>query len=450
MAAAQHDAGPGPGPPGRVPAPAQRNAVPARARLAALAALVLAAIALGAVVAMALDTFPLGLVGATLAVAAAAAGWEAALHRGVLRTAGLVLAALLLAAAVVVLVGRAPLGTAILVGALALGTAAARAAFRVHTDLTPAAPPRHPVLFYNPRSGGGKAARFDLPAEARARGMEPVELRPGEDLEALVRDAVARGADGLAMAGGDGSQAIVAAIAAEHRLPYACIPAGTRNHFALDLGVDRDDVVGALDAFVDGGERLVDLADVNGRIFVNNVSLGLYAEAVQQQGYREAKLRTILDTVPEAVGRGSNGADLRWTGPGGHEHRGGAAILVSNNRYRLGRAVGSGTRPAIDDGRLGVTVVGTPRGGGHRGRRLQRPWREWTASEFEVRSDHPVPAGIDGESVVLAPPLRFRCRPGVLRVRISPRHPGASPSAHEPDGALAMLGALVRLAAGRR
>ena len=95
------------------------------------------------------------------------------------------------------------------------------------------------------------------------------------------------------MAGGDGSQAIVAAMAAEAGLPYACIPAGTRNHFALDLGVDRDDVVGALDALVDGRERRVDLAEVNGRVFVNNVSLGVYAEAVQREGYREAKLRTI-------------------------------------------------------------------------------------------------------------------------------------------------------------
>ena len=85
------------------------------------------------------------------------------------------------------------------------------------------------------------------------------------------------------MAGGDGSQAIVAAAAANAGVPYACIPAGTRNHFALDLGVDRNDVVGALEAFVDGGERSVDLAEVNGRVFVNNVSLGVYADAVQQR-----------------------------------------------------------------------------------------------------------------------------------------------------------------------
>src|SRR5204862_5920232 len=157
--------------------------------------------------------------------------------------------------------------------------------------------PHNAVLFFNPLSGGGKAERFRLADEARARGIEPVELGRGDDLETLVRTAVSSGADALAMAGGDGSQAIVAAIAAEAGLPYACVPAGTRNHFALDLGVDRDDVVGGLDAFVDGGERRVDLAEVNGRTFVNNVSLGVYAEAVQRPGYRESKMRTLVGTL---------------------------------------------------------------------------------------------------------------------------------------------------------
>src|SRR5437868_7636083 len=126
----------------------------------------------------------------------------------------------------------------------------------------------------NPRSGGGKAnAAF---AEAsHERGIETVTLEPGTDLEQLARDAVARGADVIGMAGGDGSQALVADIASEHDLPFVCIPAGTRNHFALDLGVDREDVVGALDAFAEGYERRVDLARVNGRVFVNNVSFGV-------------------------------------------------------------------------------------------------------------------------------------------------------------------------------
>ena len=107
-------------------------------------------------------------------------------------------------------------------------------------------------------------------------------------------------------------------------------------------------------------------------------------------------------------------------------------VLVSNNRYRLGRAVGSGTRPRIDDGLLGITVVGDPSGRGEDGRSLQRPLREWSAPDFEVDADSPVPAGIDGEALVLDPPLRFRIRPAVLRVRIARQHPGASPSAASP------------------
>jgi diacylglycerol kinase family enzyme len=299
------------------------------------------------------------------------------------------------------------------------------------------------VLFYNPKSGGGKAEKFHLADEARRRGIEPIELKLGTDLEQLVRGAVAEGADALAMAGGDGSQAVVAMVAAELGLPYACIPAGTRNHFALDLGVDRDDVVGALDAFLGGREKRVDLAEVNGRVFVNNVSLGLYAEAVQREGYREAKLRTILDTLPEALGPEGKGLDLRWTGPGGPEHSPGAAILVSNNRYRLGPAVGSGTRPRIDDGVLGITVA-SPQGGGRR--LIQRPWQEWTSPAFEVDADGPIAAGIDGEAVTMDTPLRFRISPAALRVRIAAAHPGASPSAAMPEGAWETVRALARIA----
>jgi diacylglycerol kinase family enzyme len=228
------------------------------------------------------------------------------------------------------------------------------------------------------------------------------------------------------------------------------VPAGTRNHFALDLGVDRDDVVGALDAFVDGGERWVDLAEVNGRVFVNNVSLGLYADAVQRAGYRDAKIRTVLDTAPDVLGPSGSDINMRWTGPGGHEHRAGAAVLVSNNRYRLGRAVGSGTRPRIDDGLLGIIVVGAPAGSGPNGSSLQRPLREWSAPTFEIDADQPVPAGIDGEALVLDAPLHFRIRPGVLWVHIARKHPGASPSATAPEGIRASVVELARIAFGRK
>ena len=337
----------------------------------------------------------------------------------------------------------------VIAAGLTLAAVAAKSALSYHAPLPGAPAPKRAVLFYNPKSGGGKAEKFKLAEEARRRGIEPIELKLGTDLEQLVRDAVADGADAVAMAGGDGSQAVVAMVAAELDLPYACIPAGTRNHFALDLGVDREDVVGALDAFVNGGERRVDLAEVNGRVFVNNVSLGLYAEAVQREGYREAKLRTILDTLPGVLGPEGEGLDLRWTGPGGHEHSSGAAILVSNNRYRLGKAVGSGTRPRIDDGLLGVTVASSlTRRGGHR-RLPQRPWREWSTPEFEVDADGMIAAGIDGEAMRLDPPLRFRIRPGVLRVRIARAHPGASPSAAIPEDPWGAVRALARMAVGR-
>ena len=415
-----------------------------------------AIIALGAGLAMLVlgafelvEEFPRGVAVVCLAGLAGLAGWYALLRRGMARVLGGLLAGLVLAGAVVlVLRGGHLLVPALIAAAIGIAVVAGRAAFAPYVVLPPAPRPARPALLFNPKSGGGKAERYALAREARARGIEAVELGPGDDLERLARDAVARGADALAMAGGDGSQAIVAAVASELGLPFACVPAGTRNHFALDLGVDRDDLVGALDAFVDGGERVVDLGEVNSRVFVNNVSLGLYAEAVRRPGYREAKLPTLLDTFPDVLGDEATPLDLRWTGPSGREHSSGAAILVSNNRYRLGRVVGSGTRPRIDDGLLGITVLSGPTGGKH-AHRLQRPWRAWSAPLFEVHSDQRLAAGIDGEALTLEPPLRFRIRPAALRVRIARSHPGASPSALLPEGIWDSLRAVVRIAAAR-
>ena len=342
--------------------PAKRGG---RQRLAALAALVIAAAVVVLATYIVLSQFPRGLIVLAGVAIALAAAWYGLVRTGGARLLGSGIAILALAVTVIVLIADGDhVGQAfVIVIGLGLMVVAAQSAFRMHVSLEKVPAPQSAVLFYNPKSGGGKAEKFHLADEARQRGIEPIELTLGTDLEQLVRGAVTDGADAVAMAGGDGSQAVVAMVAAELDLPYACIPAGTRNHFALDLGVDRDDVVGALEAFVDGGERRVDLAEVNGRVFVNNVSLGLYAEAVQQKGYRDAKLRTILDTLPEALGPEGGGLDLRWSGPDGPEHSSGAIILVSNNRYRLGRAVGSGTRPRIDDGLLGVAVASSRRGG---------------------------------------------------------------------------------------
>jgi diacylglycerol kinase family enzyme len=124
-------------------------------------------------------------------------------------------------------------------------------------------------------------------------------------------------------------------------------------------------------------------------------------------------------------------------------------VLVSNNQYRFGHAVGSGTRPRIDDGLLGIIVVGAPSGRGENGGSPQRPMRQWSAPTFEIDADQPVPAGIDGEALVLDAPLRFRIRPLVLSVRIARKHPGASPSAIAPEGMWASMVELARIAFGQ-
>ena len=411
-------------------------------RLAAIASLVLLAASVVLAVIVAVERFPRGLTVLACLVVAVLAAWWALVHRGAARFAAAAAAGVMLVGAVVLVVleGRVLEDVLILAG-IVLSIAAARRVFTVHATLPVAPPPNRAVLFYNPKSGGGKAERFEVAREARARGVEPVELHLGDDLATLVRDAIANGADAIGVAGGDGTQAIVAAIASEQGLPYVCVPAGTRNHFALDLGVDRDDVVGALDAFTKGGERLVDLAEINGRVFVNNVSLGVYAEAVQREGYRDAKLRTIAETMPTVLGPGGDALDLRFSGADGLEQKTSAVVLVSNNPYRLGRAIASGTRPRLDAGVLGITVLGT--GAGRDGaKRVQ----QWTARSFEVRSDGPVAAGIDGEALKLDPPLRFATRPHALRVRIAPQHPGASPSATMPESPLDAIRAVARIA----
>ena len=253
-------------------------------RLGAIVALLGAAVALSIAVYVFVSDFPRGLIVLICVLAALTVAWFALLRRGALRWLGIGSAALLVGLAVATTVsGDNELALLVVVVAFIAGVGGARVALRPSRSLPWAQPPSRPVLFVNPWSGGGRAAKVGLAGAAERRGIETVELKAGEDLADLVRAAVEGGADGLAMAGGDGSQALVAAIAAEHDLPYACIPSGTRNHFALDLGVDREDVVGALDAFVDGGERYVDLGEVNGRVFVNNVSLGVYAEAVSQE-----------------------------------------------------------------------------------------------------------------------------------------------------------------------
>jgi diacylglycerol kinase family enzyme len=438
------------------------KSVPLGRRVTAVVAL-LAPLAVLAVVVVALVRRPLTLV---LAVACVGIGVGAAAYAitrtGIRRTLAAVLAVLALATAVVLLFAAAGgllvLGLVvalILVGAAATRHALGRDIKSLKSSPTPGTavgPAARPVLLMNPKSGGGKVERFNLVEEARRRGVEPVVLAPGDDLLQLAERAV------VGMAGGDGSQALVASVAAAHDVGFVCVPAGTRNHLAMDLGLDRDDVVAALDAFGEAVERRIDLGLVGDRVFVNNATAGLYAKIVQSSAYRADKVGTALELLPAMLGPDATPFDLRFTGPDGTEHASAHLILVSNDRYQLGSGEGFGSRRTIDGGNLGI-VAATFRSSAELARLLEsgatgrnwRPpgWVEWAAASFQLESDQPVEIGIDGEAMVLDPPIRFRTLPGALRVRIPLGAPGYSPAATAPTPGWAGVTALLQAVAGR-
>jgi diacylglycerol kinase family enzyme len=328
---------------------------------------------------------------------------------------------------------RVALRAGLLVAVVAITLAAARAAMSrdvhsVEAHVRAGGPPRRPTLLCNPWSGGGKVHRFGLLDLAKELGVETVVLDHGLDLEQLARDAVARGADCLGMAGGDGSQALVASIAVEHGLPFVCVSAGTRNHFALDLGLDRDDPRRSMYAFRDAIERKVDYATVNDRFFVNNVSLGVYAKIVQEESYRDAKAATTRSLLPERLGRQAEPFDLQFTTPDGTEVDGAILVMVSNNAYLIGASPDNAQRRHLDRGCLGVFAISTSTGSeaarllaasalGQRSRSAF--WNEFTTPEFEVRSRSGTAfAGIDGEALELPTPLRFRIHPRGLTLLV--------------------------------
>jgi diacylglycerol kinase family enzyme len=417
-------------------------------RLAALAALGAAVVAVLLFV-LAVFTSPAEVaVGAASVCVAVGCGWLALTRSGGVRVLALAGAGVATFAAVVAL-ARGDILWAIvaLVASAAAFTGASRSAGRARRrgQARPARAPERrasrsraqPVLLMNPKSGGGKVERFHLADEARSRGIRTIELKLGDDLRSLAAEAI-RTAPAIGMAGGDGSQAIVAEVAMEHDVPYVCVPAGTRNHLALDLGLDRDDVVAALDGFTDGVERRIDLARVNGRVFVNNVSLGVYAEIVQSDEYRDAKLRTMQRMLPDLLGPEAQPLDLRFADGDGVRHETAQLVMVSNNPYALDRMIGAGSRPELGTGTLGVFAIkieSSPQAAKlfaleSMGRaRNFGGWLEWSAASFSIESSGPIAAGVDGEAMTLEPPVRFESVPGALTVLLPRSAVGASPAA---------------------
>jgi diacylglycerol kinase family enzyme len=399
------------------------------ALLAAAAAVLVPPVAAGLRQSLALVL--VGLVGLALTLAGA---WWALTNKGLVRWLA---AALAVAAPLTVLVlyrsERLLWVVLVAVALVALAVAAGRAALR--RDAIPermreheVPPPARPYLIMNPRSGGGKVARFDLKSRAEALGATVALLEgPGTvDVGELARQAVADGADLLGVAGGDGTQALVAEVAAEHSIPLLVISAGTRNHFALDLGLDREDPSRCLDALRDGVELQVDLGMIAGRPFVNNASFGAYAAVVQSPAYRDDKRRTTLDQLPgllagqqgpRLVARAEN---VTIEGP--------QAVLVSNNPYGTGDIAGLGRRARLDRGTLGlfaVTVTSAVQAAGLLAGTQSRGLARLAAREVVVDADAAqIPVGVDGEALLLDTPVRCTVRPAALRVRVPRDRPG--------------------------
>jgi diacylglycerol kinase family enzyme len=377
-----------------------------------------------------------GVIGFTLlglCVSIAGAYWFLA-RSGFLRWAAFALAVFAPIAVAVLFARYNHLWVAIAVIAILLAaTAAARAAMgpvkrSPQAGERKAQRPRHAFLIMNPRSGGGKVAQFDLVAKAKALGATVALLEGPDyiDVAQLARHAVADGADLLGVAGGDGTQALVAGIAADAGLPFLCVSAGTRNHFAMDLGLDRDDPSTCLEALTEGIERRIDLGRIGNRIFVNNASFGVYAELVRSPAYRNDKRGTTLQLLPDLLSADGTHQLTAYAGTAVVE--GPQAVLVSNNPYDTNDIAGLGRRDRLDTGKLGIIAVRVANAA--QAVSLMRADRSPGLTVLESREitiDAPapqIPVGIDGETVLMPTPVRCSIEPGALTVVLPKHRPG--------------------------
>ena len=281
----------------------------------------------------------------------------------------------------------------------------------------------NPTLIVNRWSGDGKAEAFELVSHAKSLGIHTILLEPGDDLTQLAHQAIDSGADAIGMAGGDGSLGLVAGVAADRDVPFFCVPVGTRNHFALDLGLNRDDPLSALDALVGGDELRIDYGTVGDRVFLNNVSLGVYAAAVHRDTYRGEKVRTIATVLIEAAANPTMVEGLHdMKGPHDERYSRVPMVLISNNRYSFAGPPDYGRRTRMDAGVLGIAAATS----------LPNPdtvtkitlgdlagWHEWEDDHLRIETDDAeVLTGVDGEALSFASPLDIEIRHRGLRVLV--------------------------------
>ena len=297
------------------------------------------------------------------------------------------------------------------------------------------------AVVLNGRSGSGAAEASvrrirELCEEARREVR--VELASGKGIAKAARSAVDAGCELLVGGGGDGTIGTIAAVAAEAGLPFGVLPLGTRNHFARDLGLPLD-LEGATQVILAGHMRTVDLGEVNGRVFINNSSLGVYPRLVRlrekMMKYGLAKWAAALWALL-AVLRAHPFMAVRITADGEPMVRRTPFVFIGNNEYRM-EGLSAARRESLSDGQLALYVMNAS------GRR-NLLWLAWqilrgrtaelkelevfrvAEAEIELKrsSTH---VALDGELVTMRGALTYRVLPEALEVFAPPPEP-------EPDG----------------
>lgn len=286
---------------------------------------------------------------------------------------------------------------------------------------------KRPYLVVNPKSGNGRAVKAGLAEAAKRKGIKVIVMKRGQDMQKLARQAIEDGADVLGIAGGDGSIGAVAKVAMEHDVPLVVLPGGTRCHFARDLGLDPRHLVDALDGFK-GVERRIDVGDINGRIFLNNISLGAYADIVDHKEYREQKVAVTRRVLRQILTGKKPAYSMRFRTPEGHVNEA-VQVLVSVNRYTSMKLLELGHREQMDAGILQVTAVlkltdkllsrllGSMSISRVRGKVSVEDFIQFDTAKLRIKSKQPTMiVGVDGEREEYKTPVVVTCRPGALRL----------------------------------
>ncbi|HEY7509628.1 MAG TPA: diacylglycerol kinase family protein [Vicinamibacteria bacterium] len=290
------------------------------------------------------------------------------------------------------------------------------------------------VVLLNPAAGSvaasGASEITDRVSTALALAGVDADVRPIDSryLAAAVRAAVDGGAAAVVIGGGDGTLNTAVEALVGGPVPLGVLPLGTRNHFARDLGLDGD-LDAAARVIAAGHVRQVDVGEVNGRTFLNNCSLGLYADLVRDRETQEAVadrkrwsaiVRATFGSLRRfhvrTVTLRAEGRVWRVTTP---------MVFVGNNRYET-RLLALGRRSGLDEGLLWLYLArNASRAGVFRlaarmmlGRLEQtRDFEAVATTELELRTyRRHVRLAVDGEVLPMVSPLRWRVRPGALRV----------------------------------